>query len=133
MNVIVADGAPLIRSRLAQVVGRLHGVSRITLTRDVPETMRALRVDRPAVALLDLFLPGGTALGVLANLPERERPGLIIVLTNWADSDLQAQCLCAGAQHVFSKNTGFLQAVAVLDAYSKLPSVEGKETEHRPR
>lgn len=57
------------------------------------------------LVLIDLFLAGGSGLGVLralAKLPER--PALV-VLTNFASPDMRRYCLSLGALRVFDKSS----------------------------
>jgi DNA-binding NarL/FixJ family response regulator len=53
--------------------------------------------------IIDIFLHGGSGLGMLAAA-RRERPGAaIVVLSNYA-TEIRARCLAGGADRVFDKS-----------------------------
>ena len=56
------------------------------------------------MVIIDLFLRGGSGLGVLRSL-QRRRPGLhSVVLSNFASDDMRLACLQLGAREVFDKS-----------------------------
>ncbi|KQP50093.1 hypothetical protein ASF44_02345 [Pseudorhodoferax sp. Leaf274] len=57
------------------------------------------------LAVIDLFLRDGSGLGVLQACRERKSRQRAVVLTNYADVDIRAQCLAMGADAVFDKST----------------------------
>lgn len=57
------------------------------------------------LAVIDLFLREGSGLGVLKACIKRAPGQRAVVLTNYADVDIRAQCLALGADAVFDKST----------------------------
>lgn len=57
------------------------------------------------LAVIDLFLREGSGLGVLKACRQREPWQRAVVLTNYADVDIRAQCMRLGADAVFDKST----------------------------
>lgn len=57
------------------------------------------------LAVIDLFLRDGSGLGVLQACRARDPRQRAVVLTNYADVDIRAQCLALGADAVFDKST----------------------------
>lgn len=57
------------------------------------------------LAVIDLFLRDGSGLGVLQACRQRKGRQRAVVLTNYADVDIRAQCLALGADAVFDKST----------------------------
>lgn len=57
------------------------------------------------LAVIDLFLRDGSGLGVLQACRSRDPRQRAVVLTNYADVDIRAQCLALGADAVFDKST----------------------------
>ncbi|WP_326538471.1 response regulator [Pseudorhodoferax sp.] len=57
------------------------------------------------LAVIDLFLREGSGLGVLQACRARSEQQRAVVLTNYADVDIRAQCLALGADAVFDKST----------------------------
>ncbi|CAN7243939.1 response regulator [Pseudorhodoferax sp. LjRoot39] len=71
---------------------------------DAAEWLRA-HPDGWQLAVIDLFLRDGSGLGVLQACRERNGRQRAVVLTNYADVDIRAQCLALGADAVFDKST----------------------------
>ena len=57
------------------------------------------------VAIVDVFLKGGSGLGVLEHMAAYERPPERVVLTNYATEAMKARCRELGAVAVFDKST----------------------------
>lgn len=58
------------------------------------------------LAIVDLFLKQGSGLGVLRALSSHRAPSRrVVVLSNYATSEMRERCLRAGADHVFDKST----------------------------
>jgi len=60
--------------------------------------------NRADLVIVDIFLDGGSGLGVLravAAMPARRH---LVVLSNYATDDMRRHCLAAGAERVFDKS-----------------------------
>lgn len=57
------------------------------------------------LAIVDLFLEKGTGLGILAGCRNREPYQKIVLLTNYATSEIRKQAMNLGADAVFDKST----------------------------
>lgn len=56
------------------------------------------------LAVVDMFLQEGSGLGVLAGCSQRELHQKVVVLTNYATSDIRRRCRELGADAVFDKS-----------------------------
>lgn len=56
------------------------------------------------LAIVDLFLKGGSGLGVLESLRVRQRGQRVVVLSNYATTDMRKRCAELGADAVFDKS-----------------------------
>jgi|GEM_PF-2127061 len=116
MKLLVADDAPLIRSRVASQLRKMTGVKTVLESSDYSDTLKVIRLERPDVLVLDLFMPGGTGLDVLREIADVADRPQVIVLTAWGDNTLRDRCLAAGADHFFEKGSGFLKAMATVQS-----------------
>jgi DNA-binding NarL/FixJ family response regulator len=57
------------------------------------------------VAVVDIFLKGGSGFGVLKHIAGYERPPERVVLTNYATEAMKVRCRELGAVEVFDKST----------------------------
>lgn len=56
------------------------------------------------LAIVDLFLKQGSGLGVLDACQKRSQNQRVVVLSNYATSDMRKRCLQLGADAVFDKS-----------------------------
>jgi DNA-binding NarL/FixJ family response regulator len=56
------------------------------------------------LVIVDIFLKGGSGLGVLKSLTDRRRQRKVVVLSNYATPDMRRRCLELGADKVFDKS-----------------------------
>jgi DNA-binding NarL/FixJ family response regulator len=54
--------------------------------------------------IIDIFLKGGTGLGVLRVAGSQPQRGHVVVLSNYATPDMRRKCLELGADRVFDKS-----------------------------
>ena len=57
------------------------------------------------LAVVDMFLREGSGLGVLAGCRQREPHQKVVVLTNFATTDIRQRSMALGADAVFDKST----------------------------
>jgi two-component system LytT family response regulator len=79
LRVIVADDEPLAREQLRHL---LSAETDVTVTRECgngPETVAAVRAEKPDVLLLDVQMPDLDGFGVLCELRPEETPAVIFV------------------------------------------------------
>lgn len=103
---LVEDSA-LIRGNLILAMAEVAGTRVIACAESEAEAADWLRQDPHAwkLAVIDMFLREGTGLGVLKSCHGRAPGQSAVVLTNYADVDIRAQCMALGADAVFDKST----------------------------
>ena len=62
VKVVIADDHAVVRSGLRILLENEDGLHVVAEAGDVPTAMRMIRAHRPQVAVLDLNMPGGSAL-----------------------------------------------------------------------
>ena len=103
---LVEDNA-LIRDNLIVALEELVDMRVVAWAESEEKAAEWLR-DHPdgwQLAVIDLFLRDGSGLGVLQACRARDPRQRAVVLTNYADVDIRAQCLALGADAVFDKST----------------------------
>ena len=77
---------------------------RVSVAASVAEAVRACEAERPDLMLLDVSLPDGDGLGVLAQLNGRSgMPSVTVALTGHEDSLTVQRCRAAGCRDVLLK------------------------------
>ncbi|MCZ4315601.1 EAL domain-containing protein [Comamonadaceae bacterium G21597-S1] len=113
MRVLIVDDAPIVRGRMARLVGNLPGVGEVLQSEDYRNTLNVIEQERPDVVLLDLFMPGGSGLELLHRIGALEPAPKVIVMSAWTEPGMRERCIDAGARCFFEKGT---QVLETLDA-----------------
>jgi len=132
-TVFIVDDSAVVRDRLAQMISSLPGVA-IAGQADIAfEAIDGLRRLRPACAVLDISMPGGSGMHVLETI-KREQPALeVIMLTNFAQDQYRQKCLQLGADYFFDKTTEFEKVLDVLRRpESRKAPAPGTDTSYQP-
>jgi two-component system, OmpR family, response regulator len=74
------------------------------------------------VAIVDLFLKQGSGLGVLEAIQHRDPHQRVIVLSNYATTDIRKRCAQLGADAVFDKSNEIDALVDYCLHYGAQPS-----------
>jgi two-component system, OmpR family, KDP operon response regulator KdpE len=94
---------------------------RVTVVHSVSGAVGAAEADTPDLVLLDLTLPDGDGLDVLARLRARgARVGTVVALTGHEGAQIIAECHAAGCTEVLTK------PVPIREILKRLPGWLGK-------
>lgn len=116
---IVEDNAT-IRQNLIAALEELAGVRTVGWAESERDACTWLR-DHPRdwdMAIVDLFLKQGSGLGVLEACLRRGSNQRVVVLSNYATSEMRARCHALGADAVFDKS----KEIDALVAYCSQPT-----------
>ena len=114
LTVVVADDHPLFR---AGIVRALDDDPRFTVVGegvDGPTAERMIVECNPALALVDLRMPGRDGLELLTRLRHHEPPVAIVVLSSYTDAALVHSAMDAGAACYVAKDTDREEILEVL-------------------
>lgn len=111
--VIVEDS--MFVSDALRILFTEHGY-RVALAQSIAAAVEACMVDRPDVLLLDLTLPDGDGLSVLAQLEERNlpRPRRTIAVTGHGSAEVARRCLAAGCERVLLKPVSIRELLRII-------------------
>ena len=114
IRVLIVDDSLLVRERLSCRLGKINGVDIAGKASDGPGAVDAFRKLLPDVVILDLQMPGGSGIDVLATI-KRDRPGTqVIILTNYPLAQFREICRDCGAEYFFDKTCEFGKVSDVL-------------------
>ncbi len=96
----------MIRENLIAALEELAPVEVIGTAEDERSAVDWLASVSPAcdLVIVDIFLKGGSGLGVLRAANALCRPMTLIVLSNYATPDMRRKCEALGASRVFDKS-----------------------------
>ncbi len=108
ITVLLADDHTMVRQALSAVVSRESDIAVVAECGTGLETLEAVKRLRPAVAVLDIHMPGLNGLDTCRELTRRFRDVAILILTMYGDEEFIRRALENGA-------SGYLQKDAAAD------------------
>ena len=102
---LVEDNAT-IRVQLIDTLAELAQVDCVGHADNEQEAIAWMREHPDAwqLALVDLFLRGGSGVGVVAALADRQAQQKVVVISNYASKSVTERCLALGCDAVFDKS-----------------------------
>jgi DNA-binding NarL/FixJ family response regulator len=106
LQTYIVEDSPVIRENLIATLEELAPVRVVGTAADEDTAVRWLSLPGRAVDLVivDLFLKGGSGLGVLRSVQAMPQRHVMVVLSNYVTPDMRRQCLTLGAAQVFDKS-----------------------------
>jgi DNA-binding NarL/FixJ family response regulator len=107
LNTYIVEDSPVIRENLIATLEELVPVRVVGTAEDEATALRWLAQPGQLVDLVivDIFLKGGSGLGVLRAAQQLHPRYRLVVLSNFATPDMRRKCLALGADRVFDKST----------------------------
>ncbi|MGB9919975.1 MAG: response regulator [Moorellales bacterium] len=99
--VLVVDDQPGIRELLFEVLQDARW--EVRLAANAREALTEVATNPPALAIIDLRLPGMNGLELLREMRRRQFRGQVVVLSAYSDTDAALEAKNLGAAYWFSK------------------------------
>lgn len=117
----IVEDSPLIREDLIATLEELTPVRVLGAADNEATALQWLLGTERHVDLvvIDLFLHGGSGLGVLRALSVLPQHPCLVVLSNYATPAMRRTCLDAGADRVFDKSTEIDALIRFCDQFSQ--------------
>jgi DNA-binding NarL/FixJ family response regulator len=114
LRTFIVEDSPVIRESLVAALEEMVPMKVVGQAEDGPSALRWFEDPANAcdLAIIDIFLRGGSGMEVLRGLRERGHGVDRVVLTNYATPDIKARCLELGASRVFDKSSEIDELVA---------------------
>ena len=108
VSIFLVEDSAVIRASLAAALEDLAPVKVIGFAESADQACRSLidlsHTERCDLAIVDIFLKGGSGLDVLRCISASALVANTVVLTNYATSAIRSECLSLGATRVFDKS-----------------------------
>jgi DNA-binding NarL/FixJ family response regulator len=135
MRTYLVEDNPTIRENLISTLEELAPVKTIGTAESEEEGANWLmdHQNQWDLAIVDLFLKGGSGLGVLEACRGRRRLQKMVVFSNYATREMRARCAQLGVDAVFDKSTEIEALVNYCAAQSTkffLPEAANAPTLH---
>jgi two-component system response regulator RegA len=113
-RLLLVDDDATFRERLARALGA-RGLEVVT-AHDPAAALEAARRARPAWAVVDLKMPGGSGLDLVRELLALDAALRVVVLTGYGSIASAVEALRRGAHHYLSKPADADEIIAALEA-----------------
>ena len=114
IRVFLVEDSSLVRLRLAGMLRDLWDVEQVFEAATVAEARRLLPGAKPHLVVVDMRLPDGDGLEVVAAAKRLTPRPAVVVLTNYGYDQLRSTCLEAGADQFLDKRTEFDRLPAIV-------------------
>jgi DNA-binding NarL/FixJ family response regulator len=119
IRVLVADDHAIVRRGLRQILAETQDIDLEGEAATIDQALALLREQRFDVAIVDINLPGGSGLDLLAQI-RREKPDLpVLVLTVYSEEQYAVRALKSGAAGFLTKESA---PEKLVEAVRKLAS-----------
>jgi DNA-binding NarL/FixJ family response regulator len=116
IEVLLADDHPVVRRGLKATIEEDEGLRVIAQAADGNDALRQIVELKPAVAILDIDMPGLNGLGVARELAAQEIPTRIIFMTFHANEDLMRAAMDVGGKGYLLKGSETDEIAAAIHA-----------------
>lgn len=105
IRVLVADDHAVVREGIRQVLSAAHGFEVVAEAASGAETVAHARACRPDVVLLDVSMPDGSGLEIIAALRQAAPDARVLILSVHDEAEYVLQGVRAGAQGYLRKDS----------------------------
>jgi DNA-binding NarL/FixJ family response regulator len=109
---IVDDSIPIVE-RLTNILSGIDNLKIVGLATNATKAVEYILKSNPDVLILDIHMPDGNGIDILKQI-KKERPSIIVVmLTNYPESDYKKICKKEGADYFLDKSIEFEKIVDI--------------------
>jgi DNA-binding NarL/FixJ family response regulator len=107
LRAFLVEDSPIIRENLIAALEELAPVEVVGTAEDERSAVDGLASIAPPcdLVIIDIFLKGGSGLGVLRAANALGGRMKLVVLSNYATTDMRRRCAALGASRVFDKSS----------------------------
>lgn len=114
VRVLISDDDPMIRDALREVLEAQPDLAVVAVTKDADEAIEHTERLRPAVAVLDVRMPGGGGLRAAREIRERSPRTRILVLSAYDDVGAERELSELGVVEYLVKGVPNAEIIAAV-------------------
>lgn len=117
LNIMLVDDHEVVRMGLRMLLEQISDVKIVAETGSAEESVRLCSIHQPDVVIMDIRMPpGSSGIDACRTIVERWPQTQVIMLTSFANDELIAEAIQAGAVGYVLKQGGTSDLVRTLDA-----------------
>ena len=107
MKVFIVDDSDILRDRLRSILSEIKRVEVMGEAEDALQAREFLEKHTPDAVILDIRMPRGSGIDILAMIKKTKPSIKVIVLTNYPFPQYRKKCIELGAEYFLDKSTEF--------------------------
>ena len=119
MRVLLADDSNLILERLLEMISKHKQVDIVGTYKNGKDTLSALRILKPDLAIVDIAMPGLSGLKVLKEIRKENKTLKFIIFTLHSSDYYRQMAMEADADYFFSKVNDFEKVETTIEELMK--------------
>jgi DNA-binding NarL/FixJ family response regulator len=116
MTVLIVEESLLISGRIRNLLLETGNASNIYQTAEHTKAVTLFEEVKPQVVLLDMCMPGATAIDLLQDIKKAATETAIVVLVNCEDYQKQLKCTTIGVDFILDKYHEFEKLPEIMDS-----------------
>jgi DNA-binding NarL/FixJ family response regulator len=114
IRVVIVDDHALVRSGLRLLLDKEEGIDVVAEAGTADEGVRAARLEKPDVILLDVVMPGRSGISAAEEIIEASKGGRVLVLSMQDDPSYVREAFAAGATGYMLKEAADAELVQAV-------------------
>jgi DNA-binding NarL/FixJ family response regulator len=114
IRVVIVDDHALVRSGLRLLLDKEEGIDVVAEAGTADEGIRAARLEKPDVILLDVVMPGRSGISAAEEIIEASKGGRVLVLSMQDDPSYVREAFAAGATGYMLKEAADAELVQAV-------------------
>ncbi len=131
MRVLIADDSDMLVERLVVALTKVPNLEIVGRAWTGAGALESIWRLKPDIVILDLCMPGGSGIDLLEDIKKNQLNPMVIVLTNYGQSQYRKKCLQSGASLFFDKSVEFEKVAEALRGLIS-GATASSETHHEP-
>jgi DNA-binding NarL/FixJ family response regulator len=116
IKILIADDHPVVRQGLRDAIKSDPTLELLPDASDGEQALRSIQELRPAIAILDIHMPGRSGLDIARALAARRLPVQVIMLTMYDDEEMFNEALSLGVKGYLLKDSAITEILSAIRA-----------------
>lgn len=126
MNILIVDDSGPLRTRLAELIREIRGITKIQEAENGRQALDAISEHHPDVVILDIRMPNGNGVEVLKKVRENLSSIVFIMFTNYPHDPYKKKCMELGADYFLEKSSETERILQIINELAETKSKSGE-------
>jgi DNA-binding NarL/FixJ family response regulator len=119
MTILIVDDSEVFRSRLVEMLSIKRNSKNLLEANNIREAKKIMLDTLPDILITDIRMPGGTGLDLIKEIRKENPVTLIMVITNYPESQYKVEAFKTGANYFFDKSSEMDSLVETINQLSQ--------------